>query len=398
MKTPETSSVSFHRRTVVGVPRETRPGERRVALTPATVPRLTKAGLPVMIESGAGLGAGFTDDEYLTKGAAIATRREVFEGDVVLQIRCSGANRERGSEDLEWMRPGQVVIGCANPLGAPHCLQQAADRKVTTFALELMPRIARAQPLDVMSTQAAIAGYNAVLLAAWTLPKMFAMLSTSAGTIPPARMFVLGAGVMGLEAIATARRLGAIVEGYDIRPEVREEVESLGARFVHLDVGEALEDAEGWALPPSPRFLERERRMVAGALEDSDVVLLSARIPGCHSPLLVTEDMLEEMQPGSVVVDLVTDTGGNCELSRPDETVVAGGVTILGPTNLPSETPRQASQLYARAISNFLLSMVHEGEVHPDLTDRVVRDTLITMDGEVVHPRVAGLLETEGEE
>lgn len=389
---------SFHRRTVVGVPREICPGERRVSLTPASVPRLTKAGLPVMVETGAGGGAGFVDDEYRLKGAAIVTRREVFEADVVLQIRCPGANRERGREDLAWLRPGQFVIGCANPLGAPHALAEAAERKVTTFALEFMPRIARAQTMDVMSTQAAIAGYNAVLLAAWTLPKMFAMLATSAGTIPPARVFVLGAGVMGLEAIATARRLGGVVEGYDIRPEVREEVESLGARFVHLDVGEPIEDAAGWATPPSARFLERERRMVAGALEDSDVVLLSARIPGWHAPLLVTADMLDEMQAGSVVLDLVTEAGGNCELSRPDETVVAGGVTILGPTNLPSETPRQASQLFARAISNFLLAMVHDGEVHPDLTDQIQRETLITLDGEVVHPRVAMLLDGGGEE
>lgn len=377
----------------VGVPKETFPGERRVALIPAALPPLIKAGAEIYIETGAGSEAGFPDEAYAERGARIvASRAELFEkAEVVLQVRCYGANLEAGRQDLERMRPGQTLIGFWEPLSVPEAVEEAAGAGITAFAMELMPRITRAQSMDALSSMATIAGYKAVLLAAERLPKMFPLLMTAAGTLAPAKVFVLGAGVAGLQAIATARRLGAVVEAYDVRPAVKEQVESLGAKFLELPLETAgVEDKSGYAKALDEEFYRRQRELMARAVAEHDVVITTAAVPGRRAPVLVTRDMVRAMRPGSVIVDLAAERGGNCELTRPGETVIEGGVTVLGLLNLPSTVPVHASQMYARNISTFLLSMVKEGRLAPDANDQIVRETMIVDRGQVVHPQLIG--------
>lgn len=375
---------------IIGIPKETCPGERRVACIPAVVPSLTRAGLEVLVEAGAGVPAGFPDRAYEEKGARIAARAEIFQAaDVLIQVRALGANPEAGPADLALLRRDQVVIGFIDPLEAPEAAEQLAAHGAIALALELMPRIARAQGMDALSSMATVAGYKAVLVAAERLPKMFPMLMTAAGTIAPARVLVVGAGVAGLQAIATARRLGAVVSAYDVRLAVKEQVQSLGAKFVELPLEAAdAEDAGGYARGLGEAFYRRQRELIARVVAGSDAVITTALIPGRRAPVLLTEEMVAGMAPGSVVVDLAADRGGNCELTRPDETVVRHGVSVLGPVNLPASVPHHASQLYAKNITTFLLHLVKDGRVRLDTQDAIIRETLVTRGGEVVHPKV----------
>jgi len=375
----------------VGIPHETWPGETRVALIPASVPTLTKAGLEVMVEEGAGTAAGFTDEAYRTQGAAVGSRTEVFGADILLQVR--SAPGEPGS-----LRAGQTVIGFADPLGAPSDIASLAASGATLLSMELMPRITRAQSMDALSSMATIAGYKGVLLAAVALPRMFPMLMTAAGTVNPARVFIVGAGVAGLQAIATARRLGAKVEAYDVRPAVKEQVQSMGAKFVELAIEtQGAEDKGGYAVAQDETFYRRQREMMLKVVAGSDVIVTTALIPGRPAPKLITAEMVEAMAPGSVVVDLAAERGGNCELTRADETVVHRGVTIIGPSNPASLAPYHASQMYAKNIITFLLHLLGKdgakGAAVPiDPADEITRETLLTQGGEVVHPRVKELL------
>jgi NAD(P) transhydrogenase subunit alpha len=381
----------------IGVPQETFPGETRVAVVPASIAPLKKAGAAVAIERGAGEAAGFLDQAFSTQGADLVDRDELFRtSDVILQVRTPAANPAAGRADLARLRRDQVVIGFAEPLSSPEETRAVAERGVTLFSMELMPRITRAQSMDVLSSMATIAGYKAVLLAASALPRMFPLLMTAAGTIAPAKVFVVGAGVAGLQAISTARRLGAKVEAYDVRPAVKEQVQSLGAKFVELPLEAAdAEDKGGYAKAQDEAFYRRQREMMLRVVAGSDVVITTALIPGRQAPVLVTGEMVKGMQPGSVVVDLAAERGGNCELTEPDRTVVKHGVTIIGPTNLPASVPYHASQMYAKNITTFLLHLLKPGG--PDRTgptlaisldDEITRETLVTRGGEVVHPRV----------
>lgn len=380
---------------IIAVPKETYPGERRVALVPASIAALKKLGGEVRIEAGAGTAAGFTDDAYRAAGAEIVgDRRQLFESaDVVLQVRTLGANPEAGRSDLDLLHDGLTIIGTADPLGNPQAAKELADRGVTLFAMELIPRITRAQSMDVLSSMATIAGYKAVLLAADRLPKMFPMMMTAAGTLTPAKVFVIGAGVAGLQAIASARRLGAVVHAYDVRSAVKEQIQSLGAKFVEMPLaaGDA-EGAGGYAKQLDEDFYRRQRELMAQTVAASDVCITTAAIPGKKSPVLVTADAVRGMAPGSVIVDLAAERGGNCELTKADELVVENGVTILGPTNLPSEVPAHASQMYAKNLTNFVQLISRDAKVHLNLEDQVVRETLAAHRGEVVAPRMREML------
>ncbi len=382
----------------VAVVRETYPGERRVALVPAVAPLLTKAGWQVFVESGAGDAAGFTDHDYEAAGAAIIEGREAAfqKAEVVLHVRALGANPQAGRDDLEKLRPGQVVVGMCDPLGNPEAMRELADRKATVFALELMPRISRAQSMDVLSSMATIAGYKAVLQAADHLPKLFPMMMTAAGTLLPAKVLVIGAGVAGLQAVASARRLGAVVQAYDVRPVVKEQIESLGAKFVELDLdtGDS-EDQGGYAKQLTDEQIHAQQQQLADIVAECDVCISTAAIPGKPSPVLIIADGVRRMRPGSVIVDLAAERGGNCELTKADQTVVEHGVTILGPTNLPSEVPQHASQMYAKNLVTFLLSLTKEGELDIDLNDEVIRDTLAAKDGQVQSERLREMLGLE---
>ncbi|MGI9427828.1 MAG: Re/Si-specific NAD(P)(+) transhydrogenase subunit alpha [Bythopirellula sp.] len=382
----------------VAVLRETFPGERRVALVPAVAALLTKAGWQVLLESGAGDAAGITDEDYRAKGVeVVADRRAACEqADVVLQVRTLGSNLEAGRDDLQLFKPGQVVIGCSDPLGNPQAIKELADHKITLFAMEMIPRITRAQSMDVLSSMATIAGYKAVLEAANHLPKMFPMLMTAAGTLVAAKVLVIGAGVAGLQAIASSRRLGAVVQAYDVRAVVKEQIESLGAKFVelNLDTGDA-EDKGGYAKQLSDEQVKMQQQQLADVIAECDVCITTAAIPGKPSPLLVTKHAVERMKPGSVIVDLAAERGGNCELSQADQVVVEHGVTILGPTNLPSEVPQHASQMYAKNLATFLLLMTKEGKLEIDLKDEVIRDTLAAKDGQVQNQRLRDMLDLE---
>jgi NAD(P) transhydrogenase subunit alpha len=376
---------------IVGVPREGYPGERRVALVPAMLPNLRKAGLDVLIEAGAGQAAGYRDAEYAEKGAKLAaTREEVFaSADILVQFLCHGANDKTGSADLPLLRKGQALVGFLRPLGTVKTVQEIAERGVTSFSVELMPRITRAQSMDALSSMATICGYKAVLLAANTLPRMCPMLTTAAGTITPARVLIIGAGVAGLQAIATARRLGAVASAYDMRPAAKEQVQSLGGRFVELAVeAKDAQDASGYAKAQDESFYEKQRELLGKVVAESDVVITAAVIPGKKSPVLVTKEMVERMSPGSVIVDLAAERGGNCELTKPDETAVIHGVTIIGEYNLAAMVPYHASQMYARNVTSFLLHLTKEGKLQLNLTDEIMRETLLTHEGEIVNARV----------
>jgi len=376
----------------VGVPRETWPGENRVALIPPAVAALKKAGLDVIVERDAGKAAGFPSGTYESAGAAIGTRDEVFSSsDILLHVRAIPAEGAR-------LRRGQAVIGFADPLGSPDAIRALAEAGTTAFSMELMPRITRAQSMDALSSMATIAGYKGVLMAADHLPRMFPMLMTAAGTLTAARVFIVGAGVAGLQAIATARRLGARVEAYDVRPAVKEQVQSLGARFVEMPLETAdAEDKGGYAKAQDESFYRRQREMMLKVVASTDAVITTALIPGKKAPTLLTREMVEAMAPGSVVVDLAAERGGNCELTRPDEVVDHHGVTILGPSNPPALVPNHASQMYSKNITTFLAHLLGkegaaQSALNLDLSDEITRETLLTRDGAVVHARVNDLL------
>ena len=379
----------------LGVARETFPGERRVALTPRACEALKKIGMAVLVEENAGAAAGFADRHYLDRGSTMATRAEVFaNADIVVQVRTLGANPDAGRADLPLMRAGQLVIGFGEPLTAPESCAALAARKVSLFAMELVPRITRAQSMDALSSMASLAGYRSVILAATTLSKIFPMMMTAAGTIAPAKVFVLGAGVAGLQAIATAKRLGAVVSAYDVRPAVKEQVESVGAKFISLDVqaGEA-EDKGGYAKAMDEAFYTRQRALLTDVLREQDVVITTAAVPGQKAPILITAEMASAMPPGSLIVDIAAERGGNCELTRPDEMVTHHGVTIMGPLNLPSALPRDASQLYAANVSALLKLIAPKGELVLNREDQIIQETLVTHEGQVVNTKIRELLE-----
>ncbi len=376
---------------IVGVPRESFPGERRVALVPMVIPNLAKAGLEVVVEAGAGSEAGYPDTEYAQKGAKIIPDRAAVFGaaDIIVQVLCYGSNDQTGKADLPLLRRDQALIGFLRPLGSLEVIQEIATKGVTSFSVELMPRTTRAQSMDALSSMATICGYKAVIIAANMLPRIFPMLTTAAGTITPARVLVIGAGVAGLQAIATARRLGAVASAYDLRPAAKEQVQSLGGRFVELPIeAKDAEDAHGYARPQEESFYLRQRELLAQVTAGSDVVITAAVIPGKKPPVLVTREMVARMAPGSVIVDMAAERGGNCELSRVSEIVVAHGVTIIGSINMATSVPYHASQMYARNITAFLLHLVRDGKIRLDREDEIVRDTLLTRGGEVVNERV----------
>ena len=384
---------------IIGVVKETYPGEQRVALVPAVLPSLTKGGMEVLIESKAGEQAGYPDSAYVEKGGKIAdSRSQVFESsDCIVQVRLLGANTKEGQEDLPNFRKGQMLVGMAEALSNPQSVQDLATQGVTSFALELMPRITRAQSMDILSSMGTVAGYKAVLLAANTLPKMFPMLMTAAGTVTPAKVLIIGAGVAGLQAISVARRLGAAVEAYDIRPAVKEQILSLGAKFVELplETGDA-EDKGGYAKAQDETFYRKQRELLGKVIASSDVVISTAAVPGKKAPILITADMVAGMTLGSVIVDLAAERGGNCELTKPGETIVAHGVTIHGPENLSSTIPYHASQMYAKNVATFLLHLVKKGEVTLDMNDEITKGTMMTQNAEIVQPQIREILGLPG--
>ncbi|MBV8206864.1 MAG: Re/Si-specific NAD(P)(+) transhydrogenase subunit alpha [Acidobacteria bacterium] len=376
---------------IVGVPKEIYPGERRVALVPAVIPNLKKAGMDVVIEAGAGAAAGYPDADYAEKGARLVEKRdEVFAtADIIVQFLVYGANDKTGQADLPLLRKEQAVVGFLRPLGSVETLREIAGSGVSAFSVELMPRTTRAQSMDALSSMATICGYKAVVLAGDTLPRMFPMLTTAAGTIAPARVLIIGAGVAGLQAIATARRLGAVASAYDMRPAAKEQVQSLGGRFVELPIeAKNAQDARGYGTVQDESFYAKQRELLGNTVADSDVVITAAVIPGKKSPVLVTKEMVQRMAPGSVIIDLAAERGGNCELTKPDETIVIHGVTIIGEYNLAGTVPYHASQMYARNITAFLLHLVKEGKLNLNLQDEIIRETLVTHDGELVNARV----------
>ena len=380
---------------IVGVPKEIYPGERRVALTPAVVPMLAKAGLEVAIEAGAGMAAGYPDGQYQEKGAKVLPdRASVFaQSDIIVQVLSHGANDKNGAQDLPLLRRGQVLIGFLRPLASAETVQQVAQTGATAFSVELMPRTTRAQSMDALSSMASIAGYKAVVAVADVLPRIFPMMTTAAGTIMASKVLVIGAGVAGLQAIASAKRLGAVVSAYDVRPAVKEQVQSLGGRFVELPLETTdAQDARGYAKAQDEAFYAKQRELLGKVIAESDAVITTAVVPGKKAPILVTEAMVKGMAPGSVILDLAAERGGNCELTRPGQTVTAHDVTIIGPINLAGSAPYHASQMYARNLTSFLQNLVKDGKVRPPESDDIIRDTLLTQGGDVVNARVREML------
>jgi NAD(P) transhydrogenase subunit alpha len=364
-------------------------------LTPRATETLGKLGAGVIIEQSAGADAGFPDQLYVARSARVGTRAEVFEqADIVVQVRSLGANPSQGRADLPLLRDGQIVIGFGEPLTAAEEASELARAGVSFFAMELMPRITRAQSMDALSSMATISGYRSVLLGAEALPKIFPMLMTAAGTITAARVLILGAGVAGLQAIATARRLGAVVSAYDVRSAVKEQIESLGAKFVVLNLeGGASEGQGGYAKAMDEEFYRRQRAALQEVIREQDVLITTAAVPGKKAPILVTAEMASAMAPGSVIVDIAAERGGNCELTRPGETVMHQGISILGPLNIPSSAPYHASQMYGSNIAAFLKLMINKtGELTVNREDEIIRETLVTHGHQVVNPRVSELL------
>ena len=376
---------------IVGVSKETFPGERRVALVPVVLPNLIKAGFQVLVEPGAGASAGYPDTDYVEKGGRLATKRaEVFHSaEIIVQVLSHGSNDLKGKDDLPLFRQGQTVIGFLRPFGSAESAQELAATGVTSFAVELMPRITRAQSMDALSSMATICGYKAVLLAADRLPRMFPMLTTAAGTITPARVFIIGAGVVGLQAISTARRLGAVASAYDLRPAAKEQVQSLGGRFIELPIEtKDAEDARGYARQQDETFFQRQRELLGKVVAESDVVIAAAVVPGKKPPVLITREMVARMAPGSVIVDVAAERGGNCELTKAGQRIIEHGVTIIGYINIASAVPYHASQMYAKNLTAFLLHLGKGGQIQVNPEDEITRDTLLTRGGEVVNPRV----------
>jgi proton-translocating NAD(P)+ transhydrogenase subunit alpha len=376
---------------IIGVPKEVYPGERRVALVPLVVPMLAKAGFQVHIQSGAGVDAGYPDSLYAEKGAkVVADRASVFgAADIITQLLCYGSNDINGKQDVALYRRNQALVGFLRPFGSKEVIGEIAQAGVTSFSVELMPRTTRAQSMDALSSMGTICGYKAVLMAADCHPRIFPMMTTAAGTITPARVFVIGCGVAGLQAIATARRLGAVISAYDLRPAAKEQVQSLGGRFVELPIeAKDAQDARGYARAQDEDFYRRQRELLGKVVQESDVVIAAAVIPGKKSPVLVTEEMVKGMAPGSVILDLASERGGNCEISETGKTVVKHGVTIMGTINVASGVPYHASMMYARNLTSFLTYMVKDQKLNLNLEDEIVRETLLTNGGEIVQPRV----------
>lgn len=371
----------------VGVPKETTSGERRVALVPETVGKLAKSGVEALVERGAGEAASFTDDSYQAAGARLVDAATALGADVVAKVQKPTA------AEVGRLRSGALLVGFLEPFTDRELVRALAERGVTAVSMEAIPRVTRAQPMDALSSQANIAGYKAVLIAATQLPRYLPMLTTAAGTIPPARVFIIGAGVAGLQAIATARRLGAIVEAFDTRPVVKEQVQSLGARFLEVELGESGEGAGGYAKELSEEAHRKEQELLAKAVREADIVVTTAAIPGKRAPLLITEEMVRAMKPGSVVVDVAAQTGGNCALTEPGRNVVRHGVTVVGETNLPSTMPFHASQVYSRNVANLLSLFLKDGEVQLNFEDEIVKGAVITHQGAVVHAQLRGAFE-----
>lgn len=381
-------------RMVIGVPKEERAGETRVALSPTALPQLTKAGFDIVIESGAGDLAGYPDATFTDRGARIGSRDDVFAADVVVQVNVLGG--DAASADLGRLRQGQIVVGAVAPFARPELVKAIAGTGATLFALELVPRSTRAQSMDILSSQAAVAGYKAVLIAANAMPKMFPLLTTAAGTIAPAKVFIVGAGVAGLGAIATSRRLGALVEAYDVRPAAREEVESLGARFVELPLETGQEEGSGgYAKQLSEDTIKKQQELMAKTVAASDVIITTAQVQGSTAPQIITTEMIKGMAPGSVVIDLAAEQGGNCEPTVAGETVDVDGVSVIGVVNLPGEIPVHASQLFGKNVANFMGLMVVDGKIDIDVDDDVIRDSVVARGGDVVNNRVREALGLE---
>jgi H+-translocating NAD(P) transhydrogenase subunit alpha len=372
----------------IAVPVERQPGEARVALTPESVKKLAASGAEIAIEAGAGRKAGFLDEEYKAAGATLTDRASVLSGADVLAC----VNRPELA-DFDKLKPGAVIIGFLKPLDEPAALEPVISKRFTAFAVELVPRITRAQSMDALSSMATVAGYKAVIIAAEHLPRMFPLLMTAAGTVPPAKVLVLGAGVAGLQAIATARRLGAVVEAYDVRAAAGQDVKSLGAKFLEVDLGGIqTQDAGGYAKELSPEALKLGRDIVTKRAALSDVVITTAQVPGRKAPLMLTAEAVNGMRPGSVVIDLAASTGGNCELTKPGETVDHNGVSIFGPLNLPATVAGHASQLYSRNITSFLALIVDKGNLKIDMADEILKGACVAYQGGDVHPKVAAAL------
>ncbi|MBI2267501.1 MAG: Re/Si-specific NAD(P)(+) transhydrogenase subunit alpha [Armatimonadetes bacterium] len=380
----------------VAVPKEIASGERRVSLVPETVAKFVSAKLEVLVEAGAGEQAGFPDTAYQEAGAAIVadTAKLYQQAELVLKIQKPLPNQALGKHEMDLLPKGSALVAFLQPLTNPDLVKQLAERGVTAFSMDAIPRITRAQSMDALSSMSTVAGYKAVLTAANALPRFFPMFMTAAGTVRPAKAMVLGAGVAGLQAIATAKRLGAVVEAFDVRPVVREQVQSLGARFLEVDLGhEDTQDAGGYAKELSPEHVRLERELIHKHVKDADVVITTALIPGKPAPVLVTEEMVKDMKPGSVIVDLASEAGGNCPLSKAGEDVVRHGVLIMGPLNLPASLPYHASQMYSRNMAAFLLNMVKEGELNLNFEDEIIRDTCLTHEGKILHEQTRAKLE-----
>ncbi len=380
---------------IIGIPKETCPGECRVGLIPQNVAALVKLGREVLIENGAGAAAGHADAAYQEAGATLVSRADIFEkSDIVVQVQTPGLNQDTGAEDFANLKAGQVLVGQMDPLANPEFAQQLAEKKVTGVAMELIPRITRAQAMDVLSSNAMIAGYKAVLIGASELAAMFPMNMTAAGTLNPARAFIMGAGVAGLQACATAKRLGAVVEAYDVRPAAREQILSVGAKPVELNIeAENTETSGGYAKEQSADFIAKQQAAMADVLSQQDVVITTAAVPGKKSPILITADMVQKMKPGAVIVDLAAEKGGNCELTQLGETVVVNGVKIIGPKNVPSTVASHASQMYGKNIENLLAHLVDdEGNLNLDYEDEIIRETVVSLEGDVPQVRMRELL------
>jgi NAD(P) transhydrogenase subunit alpha len=381
---------------IIGITRELVAGENRVSLCPDNVQSLVEKGLELWVEQNAGAQAGFSDEDYTSVGAKVVSNRdELFaKSDVILQVQSFGSNTENADEDLKRLKAKQLVIGMMDPLAQPQAAQQVADTGATAIALEMVPRISRAQSMDVLSSMATLAGYRSVLLGAEAAPRILPMLMTAAGTLQPARVLIMGVGVAGLQACATAKRLGAVVEAYDVRPAAREQIISVGATPVELDLPtESSEGAGGYAKKQSEEFLRMQREQMTEVVARQDIIITTAAIPGAKSPILVTEDMLKAMKTGSVLVDLAAERGGNCESTQMGTTVVAHGVTIVGPENLASDVAYHASQMYGKNIQTLLELILEEGEINLDFEDEIVAGTVIAHAGEVPHPYMRKLLD-----
>ena len=372
----------------IAIPKENELGELRVAQIPNTVSRLVKQGFEVWVESGAGIGAGYDDAAYETAGAKIIAAPALLwtKADILLKVNPPG--KQDGWSEIDWLKPGATLISFLNPLGEPEITQNLAQQKVTAFSMELIPRSSRAQSMDALSSQANIAGYKSVLLAAASLPRIFPMMTTAAGTIPPAKVLVLGAGVAGLQAIATARRLGAVVEAFDIRPTVKEEIQSVGAKFIEINLEEDTTAEGGYAKQVGSDTQELIRQGLSEYVKKADVVITTAQVPGKPAPLLITEETVAEMKQGSVIVDLAAESGGNCACSEAGKDVTSHGVTIISPTNLPSTVPVNTSQMYAKNLLNLVKYLAKDGELQLNFEDDITSSACVTHGGEIRNERV----------